>query len=334
MPTINGLTQRLSELLPNLEKHFSPDGEALAGPVEEIIADIKEVGHHEVNMYEELGLTVEIEDGRNRKSMETARKVGVGSQNSIANDETRARSSTASFATARPYSANQGIFTPSSRDLNRAFARLPSGRLRSLSDSDVDWAMTEQASGFRLASRHSLTHMRLDPNLESSPENRPWNLACSYPWSNSIPFIDIHFPSPSPANKSGSPASLFRAASPSPSDDDSISALIVPPVAIAPNRPTASPPPGDHPTRRLSIGTSNKILNTLSLHRRAVAPISSARHSRRNSRTTNPHHRASTIRASSNTTVGSLPTRAGYASSHAGSGSAVLDVAKAVGPGR
>jgi serine/arginine repetitive matrix protein 2 len=352
VPSIHGLTQRLSELLPTLRRHFSTDVDGDGNPITETINEIRHVGEEVTKEDVDLGLTANIEQFEARKSVETVRQVMSISEalrfddavHDIESQEGKgARISISSVATIRPYT----VPLPREMAVEVGYlARLPSGRLRSLSDSDVDWAISERAGRQALVSRRSLMNIAMMSGAipSGSPETtRPWNLASSYPWSNSIPYIDIHFPvAPSPMRPSGlSRASpLQRAVSPASSENDSVSALVVPPIAIAPNSAVAhlsssadDGSPHLNPFRRASTGA--RILNTLSIARHGrVPPFSSSqpRHSRRNSSRT--HNRTSTIRASSNTTVSdSVPGRQGYASSHAGSTSAVLDAAKAVDPG-
>lgn len=188
VPSVNGLTQRLSELLPSLRRHFSETGEDsdLQDPIENTINEIRELG--KIASAEEQQIPI--------MEMDWRKSLHIRSRSM--NDQLRVQNSWPS----RPVS----VPPPELSELPGSFSFAHPGRLRSLSDSEVDWSLIERIN--RLA-RNSNRELK---GLSPSPRDpRPWNLESSYPWSNSVPFFDIQFPV-TPSN--GTPSPVPRKASP------------------------------------------------------------------------------------------------------------------------
>jgi hypothetical protein len=333
VPSVSALTQRLSEILPNLRRQIRDDNSK--PDLDQEIANETHSAAQTVDVEygDVIRVSNKIVDGR--RSVETAK--GISPSIHPSKGITENHTLPTSFSASRQYPLPTEGISFGGLDVDVPIPRLASGRLRSFSDGDADWAISERASKFAIASRRSLNTLRdVVGGFPNGLDARPWNLDSSYPWSNSIPFMDIRFPVLSQKGTAGFSASpkspLSRAVSPR-SSESSGSAFIVPPIAIAPNSAMISAsnsvPASTLSSRRQSLSTGNRILNTISLHRKATAV---PRHSRRNSYSTN--HPASTVCVPNNGNESERPpVRPGYESSHGGSLSAVLDMAKPVDPG-
>jgi hypothetical protein len=193
VPNVFGLTQRLSELLPSLRRHFGDERETVGS---EAIDRIE----HTLDEIHELG---RLEDEQEDKVTELA----ITWRNSIL-EKTRSDPHTEGNRPSRPYS----VPPPEIADHPSFFQAATGTRLRSLSDSEVDWTLVERIN--RLA-RDSNREFRAISPMSNVEISRPWNVAGSYPWSNSIPCFDIQFPTTpsyvSPRTLGGiSPSSVLR----------------------------------------------------------------------------------------------------------------------------
>jgi serine/arginine repetitive matrix protein 2 len=173
VPSVTGLTQRLSELLPSLRSHLGEngDGKVDSDPLESTINEIRELG--KVDKEDENDELPEIDENWRDTLLEKGLNV-------IDHAASGKRLN-------RPYS----VPPPELAELPGSFSFPSAGRLRSMSDSEIDWSLLERIN--RLA-RNSNRSLKPKSTLEKD-DTRPWNHASNYPWSNSIPFFDIQLPS-------------------------------------------------------------------------------------------------------------------------------------------
>jgi hypothetical protein len=178
IPSINGLTQRLSELLPSLRRYYGEGGDAMGEDetVRSALDEIRRLGAELIPELRDSGSFME-EDSDELYEDTSA----------CSSSEQESNESTVKLKH-RPRSAS----TPG--DMSFTIAELDGTpavpRSRSMSHSDAanqrdSLAATDQSR----ASRRSV--------VGSPPESRPWNLDTSYPWANNIPSIDISLPAPS-----------------------------------------------------------------------------------------------------------------------------------------
>jgi hypothetical protein len=192
VPSVTGLAQRLSELLPSLRPHLGDNSETIDG-VDQIEKTLIELHH--------LGQS----DG-----------IGLPGNAGLTRRATNPRS------VGRPLS----VPPPEVAELPGAFSFTSPGRARSASDSEVDWLRLD------IISRLGLPLRRSPPRSRSPNGTRPWNVESSYPWSNSIPLIDISFPIITvPQGAAALPQSKLRHRLSTPNDDSSLE---------QPSNPTAS----------------------------------------------------------------------------------------------
>jgi hypothetical protein len=207
IPSVTGLTYRLSELFPSLRRHFGEGTQSAEktkeisepnDPVEATIKDIRSLGNIDI---EEKDIAC-IPSWR--VSVATARTMPLSAEfvidglvnprnKRVSFNEDRLRYSDPGHrVTERPFSdPPPGLF-----ELPGSFPNV--GRIRSFSDSEVDSSITDRMNRLTRPSHRSLRSPDADPC--------PWNSASSYPWSNSIPFIDIKFPQfPSPHQRTPGP---------------------------------------------------------------------------------------------------------------------------------
>lgn len=197
IPSINGLTQRLSEFLPSLKKYCQTDGESLEEETED--GDkattpkdpVEEAVEVTINEIRSIGKELHPEDGQDESETETIK--AIESEPDLTNVMGARPKSTPLAKRPEtplnpiPESGTDGDKTP----LAELEAATPAVlRARSLSDSDIDRPAhyARISSAFR-KSRRSL--------VGSSPaDSRPWNLDTSYPWANNNPDFDIRLPPP------------------------------------------------------------------------------------------------------------------------------------------
>ncbi|KAF2399966.1 hypothetical protein EJ06DRAFT_41150 [Trichodelitschia bisporula] len=161
IPSITGLTQRLSELLPSFYQAMEQE------TIESTINEIRGLGRIELDI-PPLNLpgspfTPHTPDGRTRSL--------TSSPTSYPPRPTHQR----------PSSVPAGCITPTPPLTLPAPVLL---RHRSLSDGDADMQMG--ITNPRITSWQTLC----------CPESRPWNLDASYPWARDMPVIDISLPAP------------------------------------------------------------------------------------------------------------------------------------------
>jgi hypothetical protein len=198
VPSVGALTQRLSEIFPSLKRHFGEEAhyvEKQSDPLEYTINEIRGLGNINVGV-------MDIEDFPGwRVSMATARAAPLSAE-FIVEPEIKTGKKRISKIVDRHHFSDPSSGRPFSNP-PPDIAQLPCshlirGRMRSFSGSEVDTSILDRMN--KLA-RPSCRSFR-PPDGDTCP----WNLASSYPWSNSIPFIDIKFPQiPSPHQRTPGP---------------------------------------------------------------------------------------------------------------------------------
>lgn len=193
IPSINGLTQRLSEFLPSLKKYCQADGGPAVEEAEE--ADhtatpkdpVDEAVEVTINEIRSIGKEFEPEQVNEQPAEKSDSKPSLPRTISA---ELRPQSTPPEK---RPSTPLNLVFEANGDKTPLAELEAPTSavlRARSLSDSDLDGVAhyARVSNAFR-NSRRSF--------IGSSPaESRPWNLDASYPWANSNPDIDIRLPPP------------------------------------------------------------------------------------------------------------------------------------------
>lgn len=180
IPSINGLTQRLSELLPSLKRYYGEGGELLDDDetIKSAVDEIRRLGSQVPS-----SLFEDSSDGELASSDYTKGAAGL----SIVAEE-NATGTTVNTRGIRPRSASS---PDSSTVISIAELEAPSPavlRSRSLSESQtIDTVLNNMEAAVRLSAR----------SLRSSPaESRPWNLDTSYPWALDAQNVDISLPAP------------------------------------------------------------------------------------------------------------------------------------------
>jgi hypothetical protein len=186
VPSVTGLTQRLSELLPSLRCHFGENGDSNGGsdPLESTINEIRELGK-----VDRRGNNQALELDENWEETVSDKALNV------------AECFTTWKRPDRPYS----VPPPELAELPGTFCFPNAGRLRSISDSEIDWSLLERINRLARNSNRSL-----NPKTPLAKDDTcPWNHESNYPWSNSIPFFDVRLPI---GLSTGSPRALVNTA--------------------------------------------------------------------------------------------------------------------------
>lgn len=171
IPSINGLTQRLSEMIPSLRRYYGEQGEGLDEDetVKTALDEIRRLGHELIPELSECGSSMsEYESAEGAALSKSSASLGTAKSSSTASFKGRCRS--ASSPGEVPNIPLAELEAPSPVLL----------RSQSLSDGNTGLSRAEK--------RRSL--------LSSPPESRPWNLDTSYPWADTLPVIDISLPAP------------------------------------------------------------------------------------------------------------------------------------------
>ncbi|KAF2666644.1 hypothetical protein BT63DRAFT_415762 [Microthyrium microscopicum] len=204
VPSTGALTQRLSEIFPSLRRHFVEIDEEEEQPPEKVKDQL------ETTLDEIRGLG-KIDGEEDAVPTDENWRITLASPHNIMLDNPGAADEAqqafrASLCLDRQRHSDPCPFSPERPLSVPPPSAAPGGgadsnpsplnhRVRSYSDSEVDATILDRMN--RLA-RPSHRSMR-SPYADLHADPRPWNLDTSYPWSNSIPYIDIHFPNtPSP----------------------------------------------------------------------------------------------------------------------------------------
>ena len=198
VPSITGLTQRLSELLPSLRRYFGDTGDVVyvRDPLKETIDEIRGLGR--ISAGEDIN--TEGEDGwkssQSRMVDELRHDDGdTGVGDAVGETDVSEEGNcvvlnvnTDTRRTPNPRNAATRPFSVPSPGIAELEGSIPSPlRLRSLSDSDIDSPAVDRLVTLAHTSRRSL--------LSNPSDIRPWNHDRNYPWSDGMPAIDIEFPS-------------------------------------------------------------------------------------------------------------------------------------------
>jgi serine/arginine repetitive matrix protein 2 len=184
MPSLNGLTQRLSELLPSLKRYYGETGEVIyeEDTVRSAIEEIRKLG-------ELAGIAGECD-------LSTAENnpfdMSVGVEGFSHSPDNSLSESTSNLQTRRPRSASSPGMQVEAPVPPLAELEAPCSavlRSRSLSDG-VNPSFIGGYSGLSNLARIS------ERSLRGSPASRPWNVDANYPWADSAPCIDISLPAP------------------------------------------------------------------------------------------------------------------------------------------
>ncbi|KIW02892.1 uncharacterized protein PV09_05942 [Verruconis gallopava] len=181
IPSINGLTQRLSELLPSLRRYYGENGELKDDDetVRSALEEIKRLGAELIPRIHESDSAANEEEQRLLK--------GDGNFSRFSLERREAESIMKVKKRSRSASMPNDVHSTSLFELealNSAFTRSRSLSHGQSANRRASVSTTEQSQ----ASRRSL--------VSSSVESRPWNLDKSYPWANNVPSIDISIPAP------------------------------------------------------------------------------------------------------------------------------------------
>jgi hypothetical protein len=178
IPSIHGLTQRLSELLPSLRRYYGREGDAMEQDetVKSALDEIRRLG---AELIPELRESSSFTEGDSDEMYEdTSASSSSGHENTESTVKAKIRPRSASTPGEMPVTPLAELDGTPAVTRARSMSHGEAGKKR---DSV---AGADQTRG----SRRSL--------VGSPPESRPWNLDTSYPWADNIPSIDISLPAP------------------------------------------------------------------------------------------------------------------------------------------
>ncbi|KAF2793697.1 hypothetical protein K505DRAFT_199852, partial [Melanomma pulvis-pyrius CBS 109.77] len=198
IPSVGGLTQRLSEFLPSLKEYYK------LGEVGEFVAE-------EVIMENALEEINEVGGPAPKRSSARLRPM-PGSPNMVVIDDAlydeltgKEMDHASPGASSVDDSPNKGVGGKGTRSITNAPPRdktplaeleAPSPailRTRSLSAGHQDLRPSLES---RLSSRRSLRSLIMSTPTATNNDTRPWNFDRNYPWATTVPAIDISLPSP------------------------------------------------------------------------------------------------------------------------------------------
>ncbi|KAF2100083.1 hypothetical protein NA57DRAFT_75585 [Rhizodiscina lignyota] len=241
IPNVNGLTQRLSELIPSLRR-YADDDITEDATFDDTLNEIRGLGRRrivradgrvvslvrldhwilpdEVPSLLSDGTTLDVElIGSKRSSADTG--IGTGEASNSEDSEEKRTSAATQTTSGTGSTANRSSGTRKT-PLAELEAPLPVVvRGRSMTDS---YAVVRTSSRLLDShdSRRSLAAVELPAS--ASFEIRPWNFDASYPWAGKNTLIDISFPAPTfqrdSPGKSGPSKLRARLSDPEANDDD------------------------------------------------------------------------------------------------------------------
>ncbi|QDS71295.1 hypothetical protein FKW77_001459 [Venturia effusa] len=180
IPSINGLTQRLSELLPSLRRYYGEEGEPLDDDetIKSALDEIRRLGSQVPSSLFDDSFDSETASADHSKS---AAGLSIVAEENVTG-------STVNLRSIRPRSASSpdNNTIPSIAELEAPSPAVL--RSRSLSDGQATGAVLND---MEVAVRNSMRSLRSSP-----AESRPWNLDTSYPWALGAHNIDISLPAP------------------------------------------------------------------------------------------------------------------------------------------
>ena len=206
IPSINGLTQRLSEFLPSLKKYYQPEAERLDETSTEegtVVAKdpVDEAVEVTINEIRSIGKELESEDSEADLVEDDSTEASPSTSNNMraVSTDIRPKSTPPEQRPATPLNLTQE--RPLHRD-DTPLAELDTPtpavlRSRSLSDSNVE----TQSNQIRISDAFRISRRSLIGS--SPPESRPWNLDTSYPWASTNLDIAICLPLLSTQRKEG-----------------------------------------------------------------------------------------------------------------------------------
>ncbi|KAF2815055.1 uncharacterized protein BDZ99DRAFT_566957 [Mytilinidion resinicola] len=201
IPTLGGLTQRLSEFLPSLKRYYQGDDQ---GPHSE-----NPVIEHALEELNEVGLDVPplntVRSSARLRPVPGHQQLLVmedGLYEKLAAKEAPKEHLVEADEQAGSSSGSIHSKTSSHRKSKTPLAELEAPmpvllRTRSLSLGGFD--------DFRASFESTLRRRSLRSLVSSPTETRPWNLDKNYPWADTIAPIDISLPSPTPAREAARP---------------------------------------------------------------------------------------------------------------------------------
>jgi serine/arginine repetitive matrix protein 2 len=184
IPSIQGLTQRLSELLPSLKRYYGDNGDILYEEDDETvrtaIEEIRMLGHAALADFSEGDKTAAlIKSGVIAGLLHSRADSLAGSENILMVPRPRSASSPG---------LHSHSHEPAIAELEAPCAAVL--RSRSMSEGTHTACVISQNTAPNLA------RISERSNHRSPGTSRPWNVDSNYPWANTVPSIDISLPAP------------------------------------------------------------------------------------------------------------------------------------------
>ncbi|KAF2429539.1 hypothetical protein EJ08DRAFT_650378, partial [Tothia fuscella] len=188
IPSVKGLTERLSELLPSLKRYYGEGGDVIYEDDETVrtaIEEIRRLGHAALaDFADDEEHTALIRNGVIGALLESPPGSSDGSSNNLLVPRPRSASLPDPSTKLPPFSIAE-LEAPSAAVL----------RSRSMSDGNhLPYVINSHNTAPNLS---RISDRSLHASLRSSPAtSRPWNVDANYPWATTVPSIDISLPAP------------------------------------------------------------------------------------------------------------------------------------------
>lgn len=184
IPSVNVLTERLTELLPSIRDHLGNNGEIIEKDVENALEEIKSIGNRDSGMIipenvtegTELTITADVSSGHSRKQINSVQSTNTWISSTHTNDEAINRGISISV------NQEPGILV--THDEKKPILELPAPETQNQDDVRSSSCEIEHVT----------------PSTA-----RPWNHSGYYPWVDNSMTIDICFPINSRTTPSASP---------------------------------------------------------------------------------------------------------------------------------
>ncbi|KAF2470285.1 uncharacterized protein BDR25DRAFT_314516 [Lindgomyces ingoldianus] len=264
IPSVGGLTQRLSEFLPSLKEFLK------FGDKEEFVAE-EEIMEHALEELNEVGGPAPKRSSARLRPMPGSPNLVVvadGLYEELTGKETENSKVVAHVNEEAEEGAGESVTAKTNSTLDAgarertplAELEAPSAvvlRTRSLSLGHQDLRPSLES---RISTRRSLRSLGSTP---TATETRPWNSDKNYPWAAAIPYIDISLPAPTIIKHSPRPGCSPLRTRPSHSSDNTTVPFDQQPTSPASDKMTV--PGSDDPymharrqSRRMSFFSSSK----------------------------------------------------------------------------
>jgi serine/arginine repetitive matrix protein 2 len=200
IPSVGGLTQRLSELIPSLKEYYK------LGEVGEFIEEEVIMEHALEEIHEVGGPALKRSSARLRPMPGSPNMVVIddalydeltGREKEHASPDSSSAENKSPCKSCREEGKGKGIANAGARDQTvLAELEAPSPAILRTRSLSLSHHHLRPSLELKLSSRRSLHSLVISTPTVTTTDTRPWNSDRNYPWATTIPAVDISLPSP------------------------------------------------------------------------------------------------------------------------------------------